>query len=273
MGSDPAAQRRSAFVRRNVIDSGTGTAWGIAVETPVEIGINHLPWTVMLATPADLEDLAVGLAFTERLIDDASAIEDIVVSQYLEGIAVDLVVPRRHVNESARRSRLLEGRTGCGLCGVESMAALRQPVESRTTISAPRVTIAPAAIAAAFTALSTFQPLNRETRSAHAAAWCHPDGQVALAREDVGRHNALDKLVGALLRENRFGDPGFIVMTSRCSFELVYKALAAGASMLATLSAPTSLALDWAESLGLPLACCGPSGEIVRFAVETAHAG
>jgi FdhD protein len=188
----------------------------------------------------------------------------------MEGIAVNLTVPGHHVDESARRSRLLEGRTGCGLCGVESLAALRRRPGG---IVRPLVPIATAAIEAAFAALPALQPLNRQTRSVHAAAWCRTDGHVELCREDVGRHNALDKVIGAALRAKADPDAGFLVMTSRCSFELVYKAVAAGASVLATISAPTSLALEWADALHLPLACCGTAGEIILFDTETNHVG
>jgi len=269
MPSNGAANDGNTFVHRTVRGSTTSASWGIAVEAPIEIGINGVPWTVMLATPADLADLAVGLAFTERLIDDAHAVEDVDVAQYLEGITVNLTVPDRHVDEAARRSRLLEGRTGCGLCGVESLAALRRRPGG---VVRPLIPIATAAIEAAFTALPEFQPLNRQTRSMHAAAWCRTDGHIELCREDVGRHNALDKVIGAALRSEATREAGFIVMTSRCSFELVYKAVAAGASMLATISAPTSLALEWADALHLPLACRGTEGDIVLFDAETERA-
>jgi FdhD protein len=259
----PDRPRRAASAhRRFVSESGGSIDWGIAVETPVEIGINGAPWTLMLATPADYEDLAVGIAHTERAIRDVRAIEKIVVSDFLEGVAVDIAVPDVQVDEAARRRRSMDGRTGCGLCGVESLASLPRP-----TATVPGGGVSGAAIARAFANLSGRQPLNIETRSVHAAAWCTLDGDIALVREDVGRHNALDKVIGARLRRCS-NDDGFVVMTSRCSFELVYKAVAGGARALATLSAPTSLALDWAASLGLPLACRGPNDEIVRCAAS-----
>jgi FdhD protein len=268
MPTNGAAHGRSTFVRRTVRGTDSNAAWGIAVETPIEIGINDVPWTVMLATPADLEDLAIGLAFTERIIASVDAVERIDVAEYLEGIAVNLTVPRHQVDESARRSRLLEGRTGCGLCGVESLAALRR---SPSAAARPVVPITTAAIHAAFARLPEFQPINKKTRSIHAAAWCATDGRIEVCREDVGRHNALDKVIGTTLRGKPSSDAGFIVMSSRCSFELVYKAAAGGASLLATISAPTSLALEWADALHLPLACRGSESEIILFDAEADH--
>ena len=239
--------------------------WGIAVETPVEIGINASPWTVMMATPEDLEDLAVGITLTERFITDIPAIERIEISNYLDGVAVDVIVAARAVNDSARRRRSLEGRVGCGLCGVEALAGL--PARPDGTVR-PRVEIDESAVRRAFDALASQQPLNRATHSVHAAAWCRPGGEIDLVREDVGRHNALDKVIGALARSRRLDEPGFIVMTSRCSFELVYKAAATRAGVLATISAPTSLALEWSTMLGLPLLCLGAQRTIVGFTTD-----
>ncbi len=255
---------RQPVVERRVTSTGSDVqAWGIAVETPVEIGINGAPWTVMMATPTDLEDLAIGLALTERVVSDINAVERITVSNYLEGIVVDLTVPLHAVNESARNRRSLEGRIGCGLCGVEALAGL----PSRPTrVVGTRGSVGADAVQRAFAELSALQPLNLATHSVHAAAWCRTDGRIELVREDVGRHNALDKLIGARVRAGHIDAPGFIAMTSRCSFELVYKAAATRAGALATISAPTSLALEWAEMLDLPLMCRGAGDSIVAFA-------
>lgn len=237
--------------------------WGIAVETAIEIGINGAPWTVMMATPADLEDLATGLALTERFVSDIGAVEHISISNYLEGMVVDLTVPPHAVNESVRNRRSLEGRVGCGLCGIEALAGL--PSRPTGTVGS-RTPVADEAVRRSFGELSKLQPLNRATHSVHAAAWCRADGSIELIREDVGRHNALDKLIGARIRAGGIEAPGFIAMTSRCSFELVYKAAATSASALATISAPTSLALEWADMLELPLMCRGADDRIVSFA-------
>ena len=264
---------RPPYTSRHVALSPNQTAatWGIAVEAPVEIAINGTPWTVMLATPADVEDLAVGIAVSERVLQDHSAIGTIVVSEFLHDISVNLTVPADALDVSAMRGRSLLGSTACGLCGLESLAAMR-PRNEHAENTAQAQPIADSAILAAFAALPALQPLNNATRSVHAAAWCMPTGDVSIVREDVGRHNALDKLIGALARSSRLGEPGFIVMSSRCSYELVYKAAAAGASILATISAPTSLALEWSVALGVPVVCRGPGQQIVRFTPEEKHA-
>ena len=261
---------RRTSVRRAVRDYGghTATTWGIAVETPIEIAIDGAPWTVMMATPADLEDLATGLVLTERVVDRPDAIITLTVANYLDGVAVDVRIAAGSPNASTQRRRSLEGRVGCGLCGVEALSGLPRPAAAVQ----PRPRIDARAVHDALARLAQMQPLNRTTRSVHAAAWCHADGTIDVVREDVGRHNALDKVVGALARAGRLSEPGFVVMTSRCSFELVYKAAATGAGALATVSAPTSLALEWSTRLGLPLLCAGNDGAIVEFPADSSHA-
>jgi len=257
-------------VQRPIDVAGGGGAreWGIAVEAPVELRINDEPWTMMLATPEDLEDLAVGLALTEQLVTDASAITALRISHWLGDWTADLTIP---APQHPRRVRTLTGNTACGLCGLESLAAFRAGLDQLPGAER-RPAIPDPAIAAAWSALPAHQPVNQATRSVHAAAWCTLDGEIVLVREDVGRHNALDKLVGALARQQRLGEPGFIAMTSRCSVELVAKAAIARAAVLATISAPTTLALTWSETLGVPLASAGANHQVVRFPTETAHA-
>ncbi len=238
--------------------------WAVAAETAVEIDVNGIPFTVMMATPDALEDLAVGLAFTEGIVLDPRQINDIVVEEFVDGVVVNLEVAEAAVNEHARRSRLLEGRSGCGLCGVDTLAAaMRNPVIPKVNEGATPV--ADSALQRAFVELPAHQPLNQLTHSVHAAAWCTMAGEILVAREDVGRHNALDKLAGWLLRTPETPSVGFVVVSSRLSFELVCKAAAMGASLLAAVSAPTLLALEVATTACLPLACLGPGGAIVRF--------
>lgn len=261
--------------------------WGIAVEAPIEVALNGTPWTVMLATPADVEDLAVGLATTERVLRDARAIQQVVVSEFLHDISVNLVVPEDQLDTRVLRSRSLLSSTACGLCGLESLAELHGRAEHRgmsaldeTSGVAPRgaapreslanKSISDAALLRAFAALPAHQPINQATRSVHAAAWCRVDGEIVLVREDVGRHNALDKLIGALARSGQLSQAGFVLMSSRCSYELVYKAAAANTRLLATISAPTTMALEWSAALSLPLVCClggEAGGRVVRFPV------
>jgi FdhD protein len=232
----------------------------IAVEVPVNLVYATLPHAVMMATPSDLEDFALGFSLTEGIVAHAGEVRGISVTQEARGIVVEVeLVPgalRRHM---ARR-RSLAGRTGCGVCGVESFDQLPQarPV-------APGPTIGQAAIRYALMRLEAGQALHRATRAVHAAAWCAPDGAILLMREDVGRHNALDKLVGACLRAGLPAGEGFVLLTSRCSFEMVEKAAAFGAGTVVAISAPTSLAIDRARALGVALFASARAEGSLRF--------
>lgn len=254
--------RNAPSRQTRILSSGPGRQdWGIAEETPVEIGFNGRAWTVMMATPSDLEDLAVGLALTEGVIADPAAIQDITARTWPEGITVDIAIDDTALDRDRIQRRTLDGRTGCGLCGVESLADIHRPT-ARARGPEP---VDDAAIATAFQSLPDHQALNAETRSVHAAAWCDLAGEIRAVREDVGRHNALDKLVGAVLRDAGPDASGFVILSSRCSFELVFKAARLGAACLASVSAPTGLALDLARELDLPIVSQGPGGVIVRF--------
>jgi FdhD protein len=274
----PTSVTRRPYERRPIVTTASdgvahGDVWGIAVEAPIEIALNGTPWTVMLGTPADIEDLAIGVAITERVLHDAQVVHEVAVSEYLHDISVNLVVPEDGLDRSVLRSRSLLSSTACGLCGLESLAELygRAGRQDRPA-TAP---IADAAVLRAFADLPSRQPINQATRSVHAAAWCLPDGEIVLVREDVGRHNALDKLIGALARSGQLSEPGFVFMSSRCSYELVYKAAVANTQLLATISAPTSMALEWSAALALPLVCClGSQGSarVVRFPVDDPEA-
>ena len=235
--------------------------WALAEEVPVEIGFNGQAWCVMMATPQDLEDLAIGLALTEGAILSAAAIRSIETKSWPEGMTVDMSVDPTSLQRNHIRRRTLDGRTGCGLCGVESLADLHAP----TALQTPAARLPDSAFAAAFEALPAHQPLNRTTHSVHAAAWCDGHGKILAVREDVGRHNALDKLVGACLREESLDPDGFVVMSSRCSYELVIKAARLGARALATISAPTGFSLDLSLALNLDLVTLGPGRRLVRF--------
>lgn len=227
----------------------------VAEETPVALSYNRLSHAVMFATPADLEDFALGFSLAEGIVDDPGQITRLDIVTPDEGGARDGVELRMTIDNAlmARletRRRRLAGATGCGLCGLESLeAAMRPP---------PRVTVAsdwPAeAIRAAIAALRPHQVLGRETRATHAAAfWTRADGLVAL-REDVGRHNALDKLRGALATRRTDVAEGIVALSSRISVELVQKAAAMGAGLLVAVSAPTALALRTASAAGITIA-------------------
>lgn len=229
--------------------SGAPFAREIAVEAPLNVLFGGVPFAVMMATPTDMEDFAVGFALTEGIIGASSDIRGVAVERVADGLKVDVTLAGERMTAHLARRRALSGRTGCGLCGVEDLADL--PAARR--VGAGARPIDPAAVAAALQALDRSQPLNARTRAVHAAAWCDRRGAIVALREDVGRHNALDKLIGALVRAGVSPDDGFFVITSRCSFEMVAKAAVFGAATLVALSAPTSLAIERAAACGIAL--------------------
>ena len=235
----------------------SGQARGVrplAEEGPVAIELDGVGLSVMMATPADLEDFAIGYCLSDRAIASAAEVASIDVAAVPEGHIIRL---RRHVPDAEGAMAHVRPRTGdsaCGLCGQESLERIHAPL--------PRITAksdAPLeAIHAAAEALSAHQPINAATGAMHAAALVAADGSIRLVREDVGRHNALDKLIGAMARQGldwaEYGRCGFALLSSRCSYELVEKAALAGCPLLATVSAATSLAAARASAAGLQLA-------------------
>lgn len=221
----------------------------LAEEVPVSLVFNGVSHAVMLATPADLEDFALGFALTEGLLDTPGELYGIEVTPVALGIEVQLEVSSACAWRLRERRRTLAGRTGCGLCGTEQLAQVR-----RALPAAPVVQVPVAAMARAQRELRPHQALQQLTGAAHAAAWCGLDGGVQLVREDIGRHNALDKLIGAMVKQGIAPSSGFVCITSRASFEMVQKAAAAGIGALAAVSAPTRLAVDTARQLGVALA-------------------
>lgn len=235
------------------------TIWQVPEEVPLAVQFNSQNYAVMMGTPADFEDFAVGFAIAEGLIDRASDVTAVLVLPTEQGYAIDLSVPEEKINRDRMAKRSLEGRTGCGLCGIEDMKdAIRMP-----SAKLPDVALQPQAVARAYQQLPDHQPMSRVNRTVHAAAWCSVDGEILLSREDVGRHNALDKLIGALAREGRDLSNGFVLMSSRCSFELVQKCAIAGIGALATVSAPTALALSLARRSHLKLAALASRGVMI----------
>jgi FdhD protein len=236
-------------------------------EIPVGVMYAGIPHAVMMATPSDLDDFAVGFSLTEGIIKAASDVRRITTRQTCDGVELDLeLVPERFQGFlSRRRVRNLRGHTSCGLCGVEDIADTR----AETPRAATGHPFTRAAMCRALAALPAQQELHRLTRAAHAAAWASSDGEILLVREDVGRHNALDKLIGAALRQQTNLAAGFCLITSRCSYEMVQKALMASMPAIVAISAPTGLAVRTAEAAGLTLVALARSdGQTIYSAPE-----
>jgi FdhD protein len=219
----------------------------IAEETPVAISYNRVPYAVMMATPADLEDFARGFSITEQIVSHPRQILDLEVTPDDLGIRINITIDKDTLRDRlVHRQRNVIGRTGCGLCGVRQIedAVLQLP------FLASGEAIHPTAIRAALNDLASGQALNAKTHAVHAAAWAAPHGHLLAIREDVGRHNALDKLIGAMATADFDSQTGFCVITSRCSYEMVQKAALAGISVIVAISAPTELAIRQAEAVG-----------------------
>jgi FdhD protein len=222
----------------------------IPEETAIAFTFNTASYAVMMATPQDLEDFAIGFALTEGVITSIEAIEGIDIVEEEVGIELRIWLKAPHAAEFLGRRRKMAGPTGCGLCGIESLTeAMRPPSQ----VGEGRV-LAPDQIMTAVDSLFPLQALNRETRAVHAAGFWDPERGLVAVREDVGRHNALDKLAGALARENATAQQGLVVLTSRVSVEMVQKSAAIGAPIIAAVSAPTALAVRMAEACGMTLA-------------------
>ncbi|HKV70862.1 MAG TPA: formate dehydrogenase accessory sulfurtransferase FdhD [Gemmatimonadales bacterium] len=222
----------------------------VAEEVPVAFIYNGRPHVVMMATPADLEDFAAGFSLTEEIVASVSEISRLEVVRHAQGIELQLAIPEAAANRLEARGRQLVGQTGCGLCGVETVAeALRPP----RRLPDGRPPVPRHALWRAEAALPELQQWNQETGALHAAAWVSDAGAPEIVREDVGRHNALDKVIGALARTGRSPGDGFLLVTSRASYEMVQKATVAGARLLAAVSRPTGLAVRLAEASGLTL--------------------
>ena len=233
----------------------------LANEVAVAMEFDGQPYAVMMLSPADYEDFAVGFAISERIVDKASDIARIDVRHGSRGTAVDVRLEREHSQRLIERRRAIPGQSGCGICGLTTIeeALPKLPPLSQC----PRV--APAALFAALEALPKSQPLNQATGAVHAAAFCRPDGAIVAMREDVGRHNAFDKVIGHLARSGIDPGGGFALLTSRCSFELAQKAVIARIPMLVTISAPTELAVSIARETNLTLIALARQDSVLVF--------
>ena len=218
-------------------------------ETAVGVSYDSEPYAVLMATPGDVADLALGFTVSER-IAKADEVLDVRVSAHDEGLIADVLLTRAGAASAReRRRRNMEGRSSCGLCGVQSPEdALRV-----LPVLPDGLTVTRDVIQAALAAMEPLQVLGNETRATHAAAWAATDGRIHLVREDVGRHNALDKLIGAALKAGLDPAEAFVIVTSRCSYEMVEKTVLAGVSLLVAISAPTALAIRKAEGANLTL--------------------
>lgn len=221
----------------------------VPVETPVSIEVCGIGYAVMMATPSDLRDYIVGFALSEGLIDRIADIRSLDIRAVDGGWVARLTLDPDQTEKALERARLRVSESSCGLCGMENIEQVLRPLPPVTArISTDRV-----AIARALADLPDHQPLGRATGAVHAAAFCLPDGTILRVREDVGRHNALDKLLGSLATDAIAPASGFILLSARCSYELVEKTVRAGCPMLVTISAPTSLAVERAVKAGLTL--------------------
>ena len=257
---------------------GAGRHDTLAAEVPVALVFNGISHAVMMATPRELEDFALGFALSEGILDRADDCRGIEVETVdaqdaglpdgMPGIEVRLEISARSFERLKGRRRSMAGRTGCGVCGVESFAALDlspQPVPPREWIE--RVDLQ--TVLRAFAAMPARQLLNAEAGAIHAAGWATLDGELVELMEDVGRHNALDKLIGRLARAGRIGEPGFVLLSSRGSHELVRKCARLGIAAMATISAPTAMGVRMAEVNGVRLwgLCRAPRGVLYASGV------
>jgi FdhD protein len=221
----------------------------LITETPVAIEYNGIGYAVMMATPVDLADFAIGFSLSEQLIDNAAEIQAFDCHRTEKGWIVRIQLPPEKAEKVYARARQRVSESSCGLCGMDN---LDEVVRELPHVAA-RLDVADQAIFSALASLREQQKLNAATGAAHAAAFCASDGSILIVREDVGRHNALDKVIGAIAQSGKTASTGFLLLTARCSFELVQKAILANCPVLVTISAATDLAATTAAANGLRL--------------------
>ncbi|NCF62258.1 MAG: formate dehydrogenase accessory sulfurtransferase FdhD [Gammaproteobacteria bacterium] len=239
----------SNWRRDGVAGSGQPVDDRIASEVPVALTYNRVSHVVMMATPADLEDFAVGFSITEGLIGGLDDLRDVRIIPREGGIELAMTISEEWFDRLNTQRRNMTGRTGCGLCGAENIEqALRQP-----TAVERQMEVRNQALQKAISVLEDYQPLQAETGASHGAAWCALDGEILQLREDIGRHNALDKVIGSLFRSRFDPAAGFLLVSSRASYEMVYKTAAAGVELIMAVSAPTTLAVEFALRTGVTL--------------------
>ncbi|MBC7787344.1 MAG: formate dehydrogenase accessory sulfurtransferase FdhD [Methylophilaceae bacterium] len=222
----------------------------IAEEVPVALVYNGISHAVMLATPQDLADFALGFSLSEGIIKVPSEMYDIDIVTEASGISLQINIPTERFSGLKQVRRILAGRTGCGLCGTDSLEHAIKTLEPLNKIN---FCIQHDALLSAYRSMPSHQALQIVTGATHASAWVSLQGEILLVREDVGRHNALDKLIGSLAKSSIDITSGFILTTSRASYEMVQKTVSAGVQLLAAVSAPTGLAIRMADKSGLAL--------------------
>ena len=221
----------------------------VAEEVPVVLVYNTIPHVVMLTTPLNLEEFGLGFSLTEEIIQHPAELQAVRVVQRSKGVEVRMTIPEHRFENLHGKGRNMTGRTGCGLCGASTLEqAIRRPRPV-----AEGLPLEAALLAEAMTQMHQKQTLNQLTGAVHAAAWLDSVRGVTTVREDVGRHNALDKLIGSLAKANCNFETGWLLVTSRASYEMVQKAASVGITLLAAISAPTGLAIQLAEECGLTL--------------------
>ena len=254
LGADPGLGygppvRTQHFTRLANGTSSEGAA-AVAEEVPAALIYNGTPHAVMMCSPTDFEDLAYGFSITEEIVNSAAEISSVEVVKHSRVVELRIEIPAAAAAKLSDRTRAISGRTGCGLCGVEAIDDAVRPARRLES----QLKIAQCALWLAGTSLAEQQTINNETHAVHGAAWASPDGVLCVVREDVGRHNALDKVIGALARAHIDPSAGFAIITSRASFELVQKVAVVGISILAAVSRPSGLAIRLAERSNVTLA-------------------
>src|SRR6266446_2565402 len=260
----PKVRRRSEITTCFRVDDSAVIARdaAIAAEMPVALAYNGVSHVVMMATPSNLADFALGFSISEGILADPTELLDLEIEEGQTGIRISMTITRERFAGLKERRRNLTGRTGCGLCGVDDLTQVARPLPR----VGPGVRIGVDAIHQALKMLPALQPTNKETGAVHAAAWATPTGKITLVREDVGRHNALDKLIGAMGQGRIDPEAGFAVITSRCSFEMVQKAATIRIPVLVAISAPTTMALRIAEQTRITLVALARSDSITVYA-------
>jgi FdhD protein len=250
-----AASSHAGFVSRSVDRWRGGNSTHeddcVAEEMPIALLYNGVSFAVMMATPHDLEDFALGFSLSEGLVRSTAQLQQVDVQILLEGIQLVMTVDAEAhgAHLAHQQGRLLPGRSGCGICGTRE---LEQAIRHSPPVGAG-IAVTRSALENALSQLHSRQPMNAATGAVHAAAWADGEGNIQLVREDVGRHNALDKLIGAMRRHDVDAQAGMALVTSRASYEMVTKAASAGIGLIAAISAPTALAIELARSAGITL--------------------